>query len=86
MSDDYSFKCMYSGTPENNIKWVQAKHVIGNIWFGNTLGHVRKELFSKFTEYEFMAGNMPKSHQLDMSDYKSIAGKFPKHYYEKEKK
>ena len=78
MSDNYSFRSQYGGTPENNLKWVQTKHVFGALWFGRTLGEVRKELLSKFTEYEFVVGDIPKEHQLDMRKYNSIDGKFPK--------
>lgn len=64
-SDGYSFKSMYSGRPENNVKWVRAKDVFGSGWFGCTI----KELDATGIKYEFVRGNIPLSHQLDMREY-----------------
>lgn len=72
-SDYYSFKSCYSGQPENNVEWCKVKHVIGKCWFGKTV----LEFHSRFKycqhsyeyRYEFVRGDIPKSHQLDMKDY-----------------
>jgi len=69
MSDGYSFRCMYSGGPENNVEWVRVKCVIGECWFGKTVAQ-----FSRIgTRYEFVRGDVPKSHKLDMADYKDLS-------------
>jgi hypothetical protein len=66
-SDGYSFKSCYSGTPENNTKWVKVKHVIGSCWFGKKVKTINKGL-----KYEFVSGDIPKSHRLDMKGYNSL--------------
>lgn len=66
MSDYYSFRSEYSGTPENNAKWVKVKHVFGKCWFGEQVG-VLIERMKK--EYEFVRGEPPKSHRLNMKNY-----------------
>ncbi len=68
-SDYYSFKSCYTGTPENNAKWVQVKHVIGKCWVGQTV----KEFTRALSPTEFLRGTPPKKHQIDMSDYSSLA-------------
>lgn len=68
-SDYYSFKSEYSGTPENNAKWVQAKHVLGTCWFGKTVS----EYNTTGPRYEFLRGDILKSHQLNMKGYVSLA-------------
>jgi hypothetical protein len=69
-SDYYSFKSCYSGTPENNVEWVQVKHVLGKCWIGHTVKEYTKAVHTRF---EFLRGTPPKKHQLDMSDYGSLA-------------
>lgn len=70
MSDSMSFKSMYSGTPENNVRWARVKDVLGPRWKGCTKKEVNS---SGFTTYEFVRGNVPPSHQLDMEYYNSYA-------------
>lgn len=70
MSDSMSHKSMYSGTPENNVRWVKVKDVIGPRWKGCTKKEVNS---SGFTPYEFVRGDVPPSHQLDMDHYNSYA-------------
>lgn len=65
-SDSYSFKGAYSGTPENNVKWVKVKDQFGPIWFGKMTREVNFELGMR---YEFLRGNLPSTHCLDMKDY-----------------
>ncbi len=69
MSDHMSFKNCYSGCPENNVEWVKVSAVIGECWFGTTLGHLNKALKTK---YEMVRGNIPKGHALDMKDYSDL--------------
>lgn len=64
-SDSMSYKNMYSGRPENNVEWVRVKHVIGSPWWGTTVGKYTKAC----GKYEFVRGNLPRSHQLSMSGY-----------------
>jgi len=65
MSDSISFKSVYSGTPQNNAKWVQVKHVLGAGWFGKPCEEYGNNM-------EFLRGTPPQSHQLDMRDYASL--------------
>lgn len=74
-SDSYSFKSQYSGTPENNLKWVRAEDIFGDGWFDNvTLGQLCDDIQ---LEYEFVRGNIPEANKLDMSDYGSVRGYEP---------
>jgi hypothetical protein len=68
-SDHYSFKSCYTGSPENNVEWVQVKHVIGKCWIGTTI----KDFTRAVTRYEFLRGTPPKKHQIDMRDYNSLS-------------
>lgn len=69
MSDSMSFKSCYSGTPENNVKWVRVIDQIGPRWIGKEV----REFNGPFnTPYEFIIGDPPKSHQLNMSGYLSM--------------
>lgn len=70
LSDSMSFKSMYSGTPENNVRWVRVKDVLGPRWKGCTKKEVNS---SGFTPYEFVRGDVPPSHELDMEGYRSCA-------------
>lgn len=69
MSDSLSFKSQYSGTPENNVKWVQVKHVFGECWDNKTVLEITNALGIR---YEFVRGNVPILHRLDMSDYNKV--------------
>lgn len=66
-SDNYSFGAGYR--PENNAKWVKAKFVIGPVWYHRPIGTYREAMAEHGYDYEFMIGDIPKSHQLDMSKY-----------------
>jgi hypothetical protein len=68
-SDSYSFTSMYSGKPENNVKWVKAKYIFGQCWFNKPLFVLRKGVLNEFTNYEFLIGDIPKKHQLNMKNY-----------------
>jgi hypothetical protein len=69
LSDSYSFKCHYSGRPENNVEWCKVKYAIPKIWHGKTIGHYLKEMKEFNVRMEFVRGDIPKDHCLDMSDY-----------------
>ena len=72
-SDYYSFKNVYSGTPENNAKWVQVKCTIGKFWFGKTVGEYNRAMHNCGTQYEFLRGDIPYSHKLNMSGYTDLS-------------
>ena len=67
-SDYYSFESCYTGAPENNVKWVKVKYILGKGWHGKTVKELDAGL-GKFVKYEFVRGNVPKRQQLDLSDY-----------------
>lgn len=60
MSDDYSFKSMYSGAPENNTKWCRVERIMP-FWIGDTI-----QKFEDATEqwqiYEYVRGDLPEEH------------------------
>lgn len=68
-SDSYSFKNMYSGTPENNAEWVRVKDVIGRPWFGSTVKAYCRGVQAR---YEFVRGDVPSSHRLKMKGYNRL--------------
>ena len=68
-SDVMSFSNPYSGSPANNAKWVRAKHVIGKPWMGKTVGQFNRVMGDCGSPYEFVRGDIPRSHRLNMRDY-----------------
>lgn len=60
LSDSYAFTNCYSGLPENNVKWVKVRKVFGECWFGKKV----KEVLENLPLYEFVRGDIPKSHLL----------------------
>lgn len=66
MSDYYSFKSCYTGSPENNVKWVRVEDQLGPGWLGKTVGEFNQR---PVIPYEFIRGLIPQEHQLDMRDY-----------------
>jgi len=66
--DYYSFKSRYTGKPENNVEWCKVKHIIGKCWFGRTIFEFHLGMHGY--RYEFVRGNIPKTHQIDMENYK----------------
>lgn len=70
-SDGYSFRCQYSGKPENNVEWVQVKYILGNPWYGRTVKQIDLAL-GKYVKYEFVRGDMPERSQLDLTGYTII--------------
>lgn len=67
-SDYYSFQCEYSGSPENNVKWVKVKYILGKSWHGNTVAEIDKGL-GEYVKYEFVRGDIPWRSRLDLRDY-----------------
>jgi hypothetical protein len=71
-SDHYSFKSCYTGAPENNAKWVKVKDAVGDCWFGKTVKKYHKAMNKFGLQWEFMRGDIPKSHRLNMKGYNSL--------------
>jgi hypothetical protein len=67
-SDYYSFKSCYDGRPENNVQWCKVIHAFGSGWIGKPIGDYSSR--KNIIPYEFVRGNMPVKHQLDMRHYK----------------
>ena len=67
-SDYYSFQSQYTGAPENNVKWVKVKYILGHGWHGKTVKEIDKGL-GEYVKYEFLRGNVPKRQQLNLKDY-----------------
>ena len=57
-SDHYSFSNTYSGLPENYVKWLRVEQKFGECWYGKPI----KNLLAKIEPYEFIRGEIPKSH------------------------
>ncbi len=62
--NEYMDRSPFSGTPENNYKWVKVKHTFGKCWYG----HAVNEL-CKLRLYEFARGDPPNEHLLNMKGY-----------------
>ena len=43
-SDYQSFKSQYTGAPENNVKWIKVKYILGKGWHGQTVKEIDKAL------------------------------------------
>jgi len=69
-SDGISFRNCYSGTPENNVKWVLAKNILSASWIGKTVHDLAVCLGER---YEFVRGDVPLQHRLNMKDYNKLA-------------
>ncbi len=54
------------GTPINNTKWVQAAKIFDPAWFEM---ESTVQSFSISLNYEFVRGDIPESHQLDIARY-----------------
>ena len=67
-SDYYSFENEYTGAPENNVKWVKVKYILGKPWHGKTVAEIDSGLCEWIT-YEYIRGDIPKRQQLDLRDY-----------------
>jgi hypothetical protein len=67
-SDGYSFRCQYSGKPENNVEWVQVKYILGKTWHGKTVESIDKAM-ENYVKYEYARGSIPQRSQLDLTEY-----------------
>lgn len=67
-SDSYSFRSQYTGAPENNVKWVKVKYILGHGWHGKTVAEIDKEL-GKFVKYEYVRGDIPQRSKLNLQGY-----------------
>ena len=67
-SDYYSFQNQYTGAPENNVKWVKVKYILGKPWHGKTVKQIDKGL-GEFVKYEYVRGDLPRRSILSLSDY-----------------
>lgn len=67
-SDYYSFQSQYSGAPENNVKWVKVKFILGKPWHGKSVREYNKAM-REFGTYEFVRGEIPQAHKLSLKDY-----------------
>jgi len=63
-------KATYSGSPINNMKWCRVQFILGKCWHGKKI----KEYNSKdsIRKLEFVRGQIPDSHLLDMDGYTII--------------
>lgn len=67
-SDYYSFQSQYTGAPENNVKWVKVKYVLGKPWHGKTVADIDFGL-GQLIKYEFVRGDIPQRSKLSLKDY-----------------
>jgi len=67
-SDYYSFKSQYTGAPENNVKWVKVKYILGKLWHGKTVKEIDAGL-GKFIKYEYVRGDIPMRSRLGLAGY-----------------
>ena len=68
-SDYYSFSNQYTGAPENNVKWVKVKYILGRLWHGCTVEAIDRHL-GEYVKYEFVRGDIPQRSKLSLKDYK----------------
>ena len=67
-SDYYSFQSQYTGAPENNVKWVKVKYILGKPWHGQSVREIDRGL-GRFVKYEYVRGDIPQRSRLALSDY-----------------
>jgi len=53
----------YSGKPINHLRWLRVSDVLGDCWFGKTVGQYHSFPGAGFLE--FVRGHIPPSHQFD---------------------
>lgn len=58
------------GRPINNAKWVQVRYVLGPCWWGKTVEYITENM--DYQRYEFVAGDIPDLHKLDVSKFRSF--------------
>lgn len=67
-SDYYSFESCYTGAPENNVKWVKVKYILGHGWHGKTVKELDAGL-GKYVKYEYVRGDIPRREILSLRGY-----------------
>lgn len=67
-SDYYSFQSQYTGAPENNVKWVKVKYILGKPWHGKTVKEIDKHL-GQYIKYEYVRGDIPCRSKLILKGY-----------------
>jgi hypothetical protein len=67
-SDYYSFQSQYTGAPENNVKWVKVKYILGKPWHGCTVKEIDAGL-GRYVKYEYVRGDLPVRSRLSLKDY-----------------
>lgn len=67
-SDYYSFQNPFTGAPENNVKWVKVKYILGKPWHGKTVAQIDRGL-GQYVKYEFIRGDIPRRQVLSLKDY-----------------
>lgn len=65
-SDYISFKSMYSGAPENNLKWARVDEIYGEYWYGKTVKEFNAPFkgctYNRKRPTEFVRGDIPDDH------------------------
>lgn len=68
-SDYYSFESCYTGAPENNVKWVKVKYILGIACMGDKTVKELDNTLGKYVKYEFLRGDIPSRSKLSLSGY-----------------
>lgn len=68
-----NFRNAFSGSPENNVEWVRVRTIIGKKWLNRPVGDFHDAMKRLNMRYEFVRGNIPKSHRLNMAGYTDIS-------------
>jgi len=68
-SDSVFTESTYGGTPINNMKWVQVRYVFGPGWYGKKIKELYQPSGWQLPKYEFMKGQLPKGHLLNVSKH-----------------
>lgn len=67
-SDYYSFQSQYTGAPENNVKWVKVKYILGKPWHGKTVKEIDRAL-GQYVKYEYVRGDISQRSKLSLKGY-----------------
>lgn len=68
-SDYYSFQSQYTGAPENNVKWVKVKYILGIASRGDKTVKELDQVLGQYVKYEFVRGDLPMRSRLSLKDY-----------------
>jgi hypothetical protein len=60
MSDYYSFKSEFSGSPENNTLWCRVERIMP-FWIGASVSSYNEKM-KEINKWEFIRGQIPESH------------------------